>query len=1693
LARTAARVLLGLLTTGILVGAGLLVSLYLGGATWAVNRVLAAVNPYPGTTLRSARVGGNLFRVIRVYNVRLSRPNGEVAVRIDSLTVRYDARSLLGGGVVIREARLDGPSVLVTKRPGTKWDLLDLPRRASGSKSSGSKGPAVTIDRLSITGGRARLRFAGSRPEGGHRVEGLEAEGVAISIAPGIRIGRALLRLRVLPQDGTPAWVTVQARGSIQDAHVTFDTLSVRSPASIAAAKGTIPLPPGGGRRRDLSGLDFRLRAQPLALGDLRLLKPDLDRSGTVSLSLDGRGEGNGVALHLTAESSDGASAVVDGFLTSPGASPMEYRGDVTLRGLDPGLVTLDPDRGDRLSGEVRFGVRGPSLDRLDGQARVRLYDSRYRAFRTRRLTGNAELTAGRSEIDLDGLLGPVRVAVDGWMRAFDSVPAYELRARVASAPAGARSAWLDRLLGSGGSQLLLRVVGREVDPDLADLRAVFSVVPGRGVPGLLDSGLVETRLDRGTVDLRGSVGATGGVLTLRGNGTLAGELRYRIEGEVAPAIDLAALLGGGTTSALAGTFRVDGRGTRPQTLRGEARISADGSYGSHRLARTQLNLGLVSGVARLTGRTFLDGASVELSATGRPFAPEPAITVKNLRFRHLDLTRIALGSGLGTDLSGIGTLSARGRRLDRAVLTGQLVLEPSRIGTNEIDSGSVAGSLTRGDLDLRLGVATSAGALSLSGTGRPLDSVPRYAVREATFRDLELGRLLEVDGLQTRLAGSLRAEGSGRRRDDASFDGTLTFGPSTVNRVAIREGELSARLEAGRLDLTGKLVGEGNSVLIDATTEPFVHPQPVRLTSVVGIRDLGAVLAREDLDAGLATRLTVEGAWGPRDSMSLAGTILGSGRFGEVSLDSFQTRLGLSGGTLTVDTLDVRSNVGAATAAGTIALFGAGASGRSALRVEASLSDLAPVGAALGVQGLGLDSGRVTLSVEGTRDRPALRAEVEGTGLALGGRRVGVVHGTLNGELAPDRSIGTADGDVLLERLYAPGSPASDVRLQGSYRGDELALRAQVDQYGRRSARVVARAYPGSGQGRVELDTLVARSETESWSLAHPVRITYGKQLRVDDFILSSGGRRLAVDGAVNREGEQRLRVQLDTFPVGWLASVAGLPTVDGEINGSLDLSGAAATPRLAGALDVRLESRGKAMGRTRARLDWAGPSGLGIDFRLFHPKGDSLRVAGQVPLALSLAADPSGSAIVSRIPDGELKLDARAEDFRLDLLEPLLDPASVKSLRGRLTADARARGTLASPELSGRIDLADAKVVLPGLGATYQEGRARATLEGKEVRLNEARVRAGDGRAEVHGTIRLQELPKAALDLKATLVDFRLADGENLRSTVSGKVQLAGTSQAPRLGGALDLRNSDLYLQAANRESSAEDVELTPEDRRTLERRFGVTPDRKRRDALAPWGLALDLKLAENTWVRRRTNPAVAVEVSGQLQVRKEPQQELAIFGTVRPLAGRSFVDLLGRRFEVTSGEVALNGPLDSIRLDVQAEYRADSGGSDTPSGVIITTEVAVDSGRLTVTLGSRPPMSMTDIRSYLATGRPAGTDPTRSSDEPDVATTGASLAMGAALGTLAGGAGQRLGFDVIQILQDRGGGQTLVAGKYVSAPLYLGFRQPIVVSEDDTGPEGTSGNMEWELEYAALRRALLNVQGAGNELRVFLRLRR
>jgi len=328
-----------------------------------------------------------------------------------------------------------------------------------------------------------------------------------------------------------------------------------------------------------------------------------------------------------------------------------------------------------------------------------------------------------------------------------------------------------------------------------------------------------------------------------------------------------------------------------------------------------------------------------------------------------------------------------------------------------------------------------------------------------------------------------------------------------------------------------------------------------------------------------------------------------------------------------------------------------------------------------------------------------------------------------------------------------------------------------------------------------------------------------------------------------------------------------------------------------------------------------------------------------------------------------------------------------------------------------------------------------------------------------------------------------------------MTGDVHLGGDPKTPRLSGAVRLHDTDFYLQAKNLQSSAEPVELSSDDLKVLEQRFGpeiASRSSKPRGLLAEWGLGVDLSLGENVWLRRRSDPVMAVELGGQLQVRKEPAQEINVFGQIQPKVGRSFVQLMSRRFDLKTSDVTLNGPLKQARLGLEAEYRTTQSGGSTP--VIITATVQSDTGKLAVKLGSRPVMRDADIISYLTTGRPASTDPTLASDEQGVLTTGASLAFGAALGSVAGRAGQSLGLDVVQVLQDRQGGQTVVAGKYVSPPLYLGFRQPIVPPSNTTRSTSTQQNaVELEVEYAALREMLLNLQAGGSDLRVFLKLRR
>ncbi len=95
--------------------------------------------------------------------------------------------------------------------------------------------------------------------------------------------------------------------------------------------------------------------------------------------------------------------------------------------------------------------------------------------------------------------------------------------------------------------------------------------------------------------------------------------------------------------------------------------------------------------------------------------------------------------------------------------------------------------------------------------------------------------------------------------------------------------------------------------------------------------------------------------------------------------------------------------------------------------------------------------------------------------------------------------------------------------------------------------------------------------------------------------------------------------------------------------------------------------------------------------------------------------------------------------------------------------------------------------------------------------------------------------------------------------------------------------------------------------------------SPSRKKlkRILLGPWGLDLEAHAGGQRLApppeRSRSWPSSS---AGNLEVRKEPNQELQVFGKIQPVVGRSFVQLMSRRFDLKSGDVTLNGPLKQAR---------------------------------------------------------------------------------------------------------------------------------------------------------------------------------
>jgi autotransporter translocation and assembly factor TamB len=1574
--RTIRRIML-IISSGVVLLLVALAILHLGADTWLVNALVRGV--IPGANTSVGDVAGNYFSGIRLREVRIVR-DSNVVIGCDSVRANYRIRELLSNGVRIRRVELFGPVANLRQSSGGSWNPFPpgKPKAPSAPKSS----PKIVIEEFSIARGLATLH-PNTRPEP-----------------------------LALHFDATG--------GSLSYPRLTVQRLQAQSDSSSVVAAGAFDIP-GGGRQFTLAALN--LDSALLWLPDLAGIVPI--PGGRARLRGSFQEDGSHKQLSLVA-----------------------LLLDLQLPPQPKTLSFLTP-----ISGRIAVDLRGDRSTRFDGRAGAELFDS------SGNLAASIKLSQGKADLQLDSRHRGSSIRIGGWARLFDSVPSYNLTAHLRARPSRGSLLPPNKWLGHSERGIEVRLLGRGLPPHRAFGWASARFNRPSGGPALLGSGKLDARVNGQSAAFSARTGVASGAVGLAGTASWSSRLQLRVTRGSLDQVDLATILSDSGWKALSGTF--------------SGKLDLEAGGGMRVAVRSRLNqAGL-----RLTGRLGRSGSARTLDLT-------------DIGFEHLALDKFRV-SQRSMDLSGYATLRARGKTLKDAQIAGNLELRDSRFEREEISRARLTARLEHRAVLTRADINAGSGNAALSATLRPFDPEPSLRLHRTSFTDLDLGRLLHKAGLTTRLTGTVEGRAEGRSPKNARVAGTLQLDTSTINHLALDAGRIEATLDNGQLEVVSRVRSQGDSLVIGAALAPFESRPKVKLLTRVPLAPLSSLLRLNDsLKTEGAAYLALSGTLGRPDSMRLQAELQVDGRLAGVGLDSLRARLRLQQGMLEVDSLSIMSNVGVATAAGVVGLFGAAQSAPAGLRLRARLDSLAPLAPLIGMD-LGLDSGRIDLAAGGTRNRLRLAGNITASGLTRGTQRLDQLAATVAARLEKDHPA-SATARVTARGIRTRKTSVQSIEVLGSAAGGELAVRADALIDSRSNLRTVARLRRERQGIRVQLDSLDILSNQRPWALRHPVDMLFGDSVRIDDFVLASEGHQVALNGIINRRGNQDFQVDIDGVRIQPIAHLVGADQLDGELNVSARLKGPATAPDLQAEWDVAVRSRDRDLGTVRGRAGWNG-EGLRIAGRVAPQKSDSLSLKGQLPLSLSLSSD-SGRGLVARIPGGKLALDVEGRVIDLRKFQPLLSPDEIRGLEGLLSVDAHAGGSLDQLNLSGAVILQKAKVQIPSTGASYK-GQLKLDLAGQEARLTQARIEGGKGRMDLQGRVRLHAFPTVEFDVTSKVHQFRAFSGEQIRASLSGDLKLGGTSKAPMLSGAVRLHDTDYYLQAKNLETSAEQVELSAEDMRVLERRFGTDiaqRSRRRRILLGPWGLGLDVTLSHNTWLRRRSDPVMAVELGGKFQVRKKPGEELEVFGQIQPLVGRSFVQLMSRRFDLKSGTVTLNGPLNQAGVALLAEYSTTEAGGSTP--VVIGAGVESDSGKLNITMSSRPTMSPEDIVSYLTTGRPASTDPTLKSDEQDVATMGASLAVGAALGTVAGRAGQQLGLDVVQVLQDRQGGQTLVGGKYVSPPLYLGFRQSIVPPSKTTrSTTDQQQPMEFEVEYAALQQMLVNLQGGGSDIRVFLRLRR
>lgn len=1659
-------------TVIVVIGLLLLVLQTETGATAAAQFLVRQANPLPQTTLSVERASGNWMRSLRLTNVSVTRPDSGATTRttmahLDTLRVQYRLGALLRGRLHITKASLDGPTVTMRQAADSTWDWArHLPTSEPTPEDTSTSFP-IQVDQFRVDNGAFAAKFYADGRDSTARIRDLtlKSRDLHYGLSMGGRLDTLGLRAG-LPTDTSD--MRLSARGALSERQVVLDTLRLTSARSFIRGHGRARLPMSP--TDSLNDVALSIEADPLVLGDITSFAPFLEVNPQEALDLEARLTGSADQLALTTDVSvqDGGGRFTAAVTATPrtetssDALPLEYRFDIQAERLTTSLIGVADPTETSITAALEGVLEGPALDSLNGSLSASVTDTRLYDVQASSVTLESTFQDGTGEIDLDGSVNDIIFAVDGSARPLDDAPSMDLRGQVRDLALAAVAPDTDL---EGALTATAQVQGRAMTTDTATYDADVRIGNSQIGAQPIESGRIIASVDPQEVRTDAALRFPTGRVNVAGYAALDGSEQFVLKNGRLEDVNVAALMGDTTDSRVTATLRAEGRGFTPQTSSGQATLSIhDAIYGPHQLSSLQADAGLRDGRLTTDASARLNGSDWKFTANAHPFAPRPTVEVTEARFEHLDIGPFIQDTTQSSALHGTFQGRLQGTEPDSLLIDAGLTLDTSRVNRQAISAASVDASLQNGALRSTFTLDTPEGTAYLPLRARPFDDSPSYQVEDGAFENLDVGALAGLPSLTTALSGGINLETRGTQLPDLSLESELTLRPSTINQ-ADADGRLSVSTNQGRFEADGQFTVANGSLRLHGHLDSLDQTPSYALRTTAESLNVSALASLDSLDASLGrAQWSLRGRGMHVDTLAASTRLSANAvRLGSARIDSVLVAGTLNRGLFQVDTLGVQSNILEAHGQGPIALTNG--AGTSNLDLGAHVTNVAPLRRLAGMPSLQLRTGHLTAHVYGAPDAQRFDGTVELDGFIYDDVRLSDVTASYSGRRGTTELVDHFTLSANAGYLSAFDVAANRTQLEAEYDGATVDLSADVRFDSERRLQLESGIRPTADSTEIDVRRLTARLGPDQWSLRQPTSVTIGAAYRVSDLRLESGKQRIEANGVVDPTGTQDFSATLEHVRLRGIAPLMGLSGLDGAATGQVRLSGTASAPILDGTLDLDVRSEDREVGTLELNVGYEDLT-VGLDARLTHQDGSVFTVDGSLPADLRLQAPTPVD-----ISDRPVQLDAATDQFPLDWVDPFFDPATVGSVTGTITADARIRGTRGSPQLAGSASMADAGASIPPINTTYRNGTARLQLSGNRLTLESARLRTSNGGSlRANGTISLPELTVGEYDLALNASNFLAIDTQAYRrAVIDGDMRLRGTVRRPVLSGGVQVQSASVYYTDALAESAAAmgAVTLTPQDQLTLEERFGLrltSADTTTFDAYEAMALDLTVQIQSNTWLRSTSNPEMDVQFTGDLDVQKAPMEDPRVFGTIEVVESRSTLRQFGQEFDITEGSLTFNGDPLTPYLDLTAVYDQRARGSQN-SEVRITLSLSGRPENLSPSLSSEPTMSTRNIFSYLATGRPADALFSGNSEGGNLAT---QVALGQASNFVENLAASELGLDVVRLDVRTEGTSYLTVGRYLTPRFFASIEQPVLAPSSQTSTQSAALIPDVTLEY-------------------------